>query len=120
MGGFGESSTPGSVVRTEWKTDDIWLRTTIELSTNAIRNPHLRIHHDEDAEIFINGQEAVTVQGFETDYVELRLDPTLLRDGKNVIAVHCHQSGGGQYIDVGIVDITETPRGAPAVGGGIR
>ena len=36
-----------------------------------------------------------------------------LRPGKNTIAVHCHQYRGGQYIDVGIVDVKEEKPDAP-------
>ncbi len=113
-GGFGEPTTPGSVVRTEWKTGDIWLRRVVELDGTKLVNPHLLIHHDEDAEIFIDGVQAARVSGYVTDYVEVEIEPAareaLRKDRRAVIAVHCHQTGGGQYIDVGIVDVIERPR----------
>jgi len=45
-GGFGEPSTPGSRVNTEWLTPDLWLPRTVTLPEN-LRNPALLIHHDE-------------------------------------------------------------------------
>jgi hypothetical protein len=104
--GFGTKGTPGAVVRTEWNTPDIWLRRTVELPDNVDRNVLLRIHHDEDCEVFINGVLAATASGYTTGYGELELNKAgqqALRPGKNLLAVHCKQTGGGQYIDVGVV-----------------
>jgi hypothetical protein len=32
---------------------------------------------------------------------------TALRAGRNTLAIHTHQTRGGQYIDAGIVDVIE-------------
>ena len=111
-GGFGQPDTPGAIVRTQWKTPDIWLRQTFEVSDPRLEAPMLYIHHDEDARVFINGQLVAELTGYTVDYGLVPLDGShrnLLRKGKNVIAVHCHQTGGGQYIDVGLVDLIEQP-----------
>jgi len=47
-GGFGTKGTPGAIVRTEWKTADIWLRRSVELKELPKGEVLLRIHHDEE------------------------------------------------------------------------
>ena len=113
-GGFGEPSTPGAVVRTKWKTPDIWIRRTFELTTTTFTNLRLRIHHDEDAEVYINGVRAAARKDYTSDYVDVPVSKAAkaaLKKGRNTFAVHCRQTGGGQYIDVGLVDVI--PREKP-------
>jgi hypothetical protein len=106
--GFGTRGTPGAIVRTEWRTPDIWLRRDIEVSDRKWKNLQLHVHHDEDAEVYINGVLAARTRGYITSYEELPISQTAraaLKPGKNVLAVHCHQTTGGQYIDAGLVDV---------------
>jgi hypothetical protein len=108
--GFGTGGTPGGVVGTTWNTNDIWLRRVFELPDRNHENLRLWIHHDEDADVYINGELALRVKGFVTDYDAAPITPAaraVLKPGKNVLAVHCHQTGGGQYIDVGLVEEIE-------------
>lgn len=111
-GGFGEPTTPGSHVKTNWKSNDIWLRRSFELPADwkpqTGRDYAVRIHHDEDTEIFLDGHLIARTTGFTTDYIEVPLDPEAMKrlhGGKSTLAVHCHQTGGGQYIDVGLVEV---------------
>jgi hypothetical protein len=112
-GGFGTAGTPGAVNRTTWNTADIWLRRTFNpgaLTAAQRSNLVFRLHHDESAEIFINGVQAAAVTGFTTSYGFTPMNTAgqnaVVANGNNVIAVHCHQTTGGQYIDVGIFDVT--------------
>jgi hypothetical protein len=105
---FGTRGTPGAAVGTVWDTADIWLRRTIDLDPAALSDPHLWIHHDEDAEVYLNGVLAARLKAYTTSYVPERLSAearAALHKGRNVIAVHCHQTTGGQNIDVGLVDL---------------
>ena len=119
LGGFGTAGTPGAVIRTTWSTSDIWMRRTFNpgsLTASQISNLLLRLHHDEGAEIFINGVLAATVTGFTTSYAFTPMTTAsqnaVIANGNNVLAVHCHQTTGGQYIDTGIFDLV-----APSGGG---
>ena len=64
-------------------------------------------YHDEGCEIYVNGVLAATASGYATTYIVLEMSSPPAKDaltanGNNLIAVHCHQTGGGQDIDVGI------------------
>ncbi len=117
--GFGSQGTPGAIVRTVWNTPEIWLRRSFSLTKEQMEslggNPLLlRIHHDEDAQVFLNGEPIARLDGYTTGYDLARLSPevyTLLQAGENLISVHVQQTGGGQYIDVGIVEWLKAEQG---------
>ena len=107
-GGFGTKITPKAVVGTEWKSDDIWLRRAFELAVAPVGEVLLSIHHDEDAEVYLNGVLAAKVAGFTSGYVEVPLTPggrKALKAGANTMAIHCHQTAGGQCIDAGLIRV---------------
>jgi hypothetical protein len=110
-GTFGTKGTPGAVVRTIWNTDDIWLRREITLPDGNYPNLQFYVDHDEDVEIYVNGVLAATESGFNGSYDTLGIRAsarTLLQPGAKVtLAVHCHQTTGGQNIDVGLVNVEE-------------
>ena len=109
-GGFGTDGTPGAVVRTKWGSADIWLRRTFTLASTQLANPAWRIHHDEDTEVYLNGELVAQLSGFTAGYVRVPLDTRakgLLRTGSNTLAMHVHQTTGGQYADLGLDDLTE-------------
>ncbi len=111
-GGFGTHGTPNAVVGTTWNTADIWLRreTTLPEKLDFDRL-QLLVYHDEDVEIYINGLLAASEGGFVNSYDPMDISAAArkqLKPGaKFVIAAHCHQTVGGQGVDVGIVEASE-------------
>jgi len=96
-----------SNIHTPW-TDtpgDIWLRTNFNL-TSIPKSLYVRMVHDEDAEIYINGVLAARDGGYISAYDDYPVSSeaiAALKQDDNTIAVHCHQTTGGQVIDVGLV-----------------
>jgi len=106
--GFGTDGTPGAIVGTVWNTPDIWMRREVEIPSDKLKNLELWVHHDDDVQVYINGVLAMKGDGWTTTYDAFPLNKNArasLKPGKNLIAIHCRQTGGGQYVDAGFVDI---------------
>lgn len=106
--GFGSDGTPGAIIGTVWNTSNIWLRREVEIPADKLKNQELWLHHDEDIEVYVNGVLALKTSGFLGNYDVFPLSKAAqaaLKPGKNVIAVHCHQTSGGQYVDLGFVEV---------------
>ena len=102
LGPFAGANTPGVRIGTEWSSSDIWMRKEFIISGNT-NDLLLSVYHDEDVEIFINGKLVAKESGYVTEYNTIIPLTDAFIQGKNVIAVHCRQTSGGQGVDVGIV-----------------
>ena len=107
-GAFGTSEIASRRARTDWKTNEIYLRKTFDLNTTDFKQVGLKIQYDESPLIYINGVLVASLKSFNAAYEIITLDDKAaeaLKPGKNVLAVHARQTIGGQYIDVGVVEI---------------
>ena len=108
--GFGSARVENGRVRTPWTSSELFLRRTFEISGAPPAHPFLVVHHDEDAEVYINGVRVDSLPGYTNGYTYVPLTPaaaSALRAGTNTIAVHVRNTRGEQYIDVGLTDVVE-------------
>src|SRR5436190_15851326 len=75
-GGFGTHGTPGAIVGTVWNTSNIWLRREVEIPADKLQNLQLWVHHDDDAEIYVNGSLVLKATGWTTSYDNVPLTDT--------------------------------------------
>ncbi len=117
-GGFGNGNDlPGAPrLTTPWNTPDIWIRRTFTLPTlgaEDLKQLMIRDYHDEDVEVFINGVLAYKAGGYIGNYEYKPLTEegkrALVLGGENTMSVHVHQTGGGQFIDVGLAQRIPAP-----------
>ena len=107
-GGFGRGmGHPG----TPWATADIWLRRTVTLPAELPSKVDVLAYHSTDVQVYFNGVLAASAAGATRDYGRLPISPearAALKPGQpNVIAVHCHQTTGRRFIDVGLTAARE-------------
>jgi hypothetical protein len=110
-GGFGSKGTPNFIVGTAWTSGDIWIRREFTMPDIALGDLQFVVYHDEDVEIYVNGQLAAREAGFISNYEPMDISASakaLLKPGAKItLAAHCHQTEGGQGVDVGLVNVVQ-------------
>jgi hypothetical protein len=67
--------------------------------------------HDDDVEVYLNGQRVARLEGILRRYIHVPIDdPALLRPGTNVLAAHCRNIERIGILDVGLVEEIEPIR----------
>lgn len=91
--------------KTRWigEYNTFWFRRpfTIE-NPAAITKLTLKVTHDDDCSVFLNGKKVWYEKdwtGGENDWRTIDVDPSQLVAGKNVLAVYIEQNFGGAYCD---------------------
>ena len=95
-------------VKTLWNSDNIWVRRVFQLSNvKSLEDVFLKLNHDDNVEVFLNGKRIYKKQGWTTDFDLIPLSKAetgYLKEGKNAIAIHLMNNAGGRYLDFGLVE----------------
>ncbi|WP_069658526.1 glutaminase family protein [Arcticibacter eurypsychrophilus] len=98
-------SVPGQAISL-WRGDEVWIRRTFVLDQISNNPLYLKIQHDDNATVYLNGKEIYHVKKLEEKFVYIPLDEAIrktLKKGKNVLAVYAVNTGGPSYLDAGLV-----------------
>lgn len=108
LGGFGSKGGYEKDIQTAWTSSDIWMRRSFEFDGSKFAEAWLAIHYDNATEVILNGQVIWKSEpkAWNDGYEPISLTAAIrkaLKIGDNVIAVHCHQDTGGQFIDLALL-----------------
>jgi len=96
--------------KTLWTSKDIWIRRSFPLDNLDINKLVLKLRHDDNVEVYINGDEVYNTIGWTSDFKMIALKEKIkskLRQGENMLAIHCANTAGGSWLDAGLVDETK-------------
>jgi hypothetical protein len=97
---FGDDRTD----KTKWNTNDLYFRRTFEVSDVSAAKKYLKLNHDDNVMVYLNGKLIYKKNGWVSDYIYLPIEDGVLQKGKNVLAIHCRNTAGGRHLDAGIVE----------------
>jgi hypothetical protein len=105
-GPFGDNE---SLVKTSWKTDNLWVRRHFKISSTKLSNLYLKLQHDDNVEVYINGREVFKTKGWTGKFIYIPLAGAVsyLKQGDNILAIHVANTAGGSWLDAGIVQEAE-------------
>ena len=95
-----------SAAKTQWKTRDIWVRRKFNLTDTDYKNLYLKIVHDDNAEVFLNGEQIYNYEGWLSKFQTFPISDAgvkNLKKGENLLAVHVINTAGGASLDFGLM-----------------
>lgn len=98
---FSDNITAGGTL---WKTKELWVRRTFNLTKTDFNKPFLKLKHDDNIEVYLNGKKVYEKIGWIHKFEFLPLDKADLKNGRNVLAIHIANTAGGAFLDAGIVN----------------
>jgi len=105
-GGFGDKGGWEWAIHTPWKTENVWLRQEFNYNGSSFTKAMLVIHYDNETEVYLNGSRIWAADGWNDQYMGFDVTKpvqAVLKPGRNVVAIHCHQDAGGQFIDAALL-----------------
>jgi hypothetical protein len=94
--------------KTRWETPEIWVRREFDLKDAAFNNLLLQVRHDDDVDVYLNGIPVYSCAPCVSSSYKWVPVPAAgrqtLKKGKNVLALHCKNTGGPGFVDVGLMD----------------
>lgn len=90
--------------KTKWNSDDLYFRRTFDLANVSAAKKYLKLNHDDNVIVYLNGKVIYKKNGWVSDYIYLPIEDGILKTGKNVLAIHCKNTAGGRHLDAGIVE----------------
>lgn len=90
-----------------WKSEDIWVRRTFNYTPRELNELFLKISHDDNVEVYLNGEKIFEKTGWTNDFVLVPLsvgNKSKLIAGRNILAVHVKNMAGGAMLDLGLVE----------------
>ncbi|EIJ37429.1 protein of unknown function (DUF1793) [Galbibacter orientalis DSM 19592] len=97
----------GDQVKTKWTTDHIWYRRQFDLNNTNYEELFLKLRHDDNVEVYINGVEVYTCECWNDSYEYYDIPKEAIKALKakgNLLAIHVKNNQGGQSLDAGIVE----------------
>ncbi len=93
---------------TPWKTKNLWVRRVFNLDNTDIDKLFLKINHDDNTEVYLNGVKIYGYAGWLNKFAYIPLTDAAkqsLKKGRNVLAIHVANTSGGAWLDAGLSTI---------------
>lgn len=104
-----------SHAKTVWTSHDLWTRRKFTLHDLNFNRLFLKLYHDDNVEVYLNGEEVYSREGWTSDFKMIDIDQfrSKLKLGDNILAIHVANTAGGQWLDAGLVDEEKTGSSIP-------